>query len=116
MTKRLALVLAVVVVASAGGSSLGIAQPKMPPEFTFPAAKDSPGPVSFSHEAHKQDKCTVCHTKVFKMKKGQTGPLTMAKMNAGEQCGVCHNGKTQVGGKVVFATADKATCDKCHKK
>ena len=31
------------------------------------------------------------------MKKGQTGALTMEKMKAGEQCGACHNGKTEVG-------------------
>ena len=91
---------------------------KAPPDFTYEAGKDSPGPVTFSHEQHKPaaEKCTGCHTKVFKMKKGQSGPLTMAKMKAGEQCGACHNGKTQIGGKVVFAADDQASCTKCHKK
>jgi len=60
--------------------------------------------------------CTDCHTKIFKMKKGTSGDMTMAKMKAGEQCGVCHDGKKQVGSKVVFATDDKANCEKCHKK
>ena len=57
--------------------------------------------MTFSHEKHKAkgDKCTSCHVKVFKMKKGTTGPLTMEKMKAGEQCGACHNGKTEVGGQ-----------------
>jgi c(7)-type cytochrome triheme protein len=50
------------------------------------------------------------------MKKGQTGELTMAKMKAGEQCGTCHTGKTEVAGKVVFTVDDKANCDRCHKK
>lgn len=91
---------------------------KVPPDFSFEQGKDSPGSVTFSHNSHKEraEKCQVCHTKVFKMKKGQTGPLTMEKMKTGEQCGACHNGKTQVGGKVAFAVDDKANCEKCHKK
>jgi c(7)-type cytochrome triheme protein len=98
--------------------SPGAAQVKVPPDFAFPQGKDSAGVVTFSHEKHKEraEKCTVCHTKVFKMKKGQTGVLTMEKMKAGEQCGACHNGKTEVGGKVAFTVDDKANCEKCHKK
>ena len=96
------------------------AQVKTPPDFTFAQGKDSPGTVTFSHEQHKAkvgDKCTACHTaKLFKMKKGTTGDLTMAKMKEGQLCGVCHNGKTEVGGKVVYTTDDKANCEKCHKK
>jgi c(7)-type cytochrome triheme protein len=98
--------------------SPGTAQVKLPADFTFEKGKDSPGPVTFSHEQHKEkvEKCTSCHVKVFKMKKGQTGPLTMAKMKAGEQCGTCHNGKTEIRGQVVFTTEDKANCEKCHRK
>ena len=99
--------------------SVGPAQPKLPDPFAFPPGKDSAGTVTFDHAKHREagtDKCTVCHTKVFKFKKGDTGPLTMAKMKAGEQCGACHNGKTQVGTKVVFTTDDKANCERCHKK
>jgi c(7)-type cytochrome triheme protein len=79
--------------------------------------KDSPGTVTFSHEKHMAagNKCTSCHVKVFKMKKGQTGPLTMEKMKAGEQCGACHTGKP-LEGKTPFALADTANCEKCHKK
>src|SRR5512132_4309621 len=93
--------------------SAGPAQPKLPDPFAFPQGKDSPGKVTFDHAKHREagvDKCTACHTKTFKFKKGETGPLTMAKMKAGEQCGVCHNGKTQVGTKVVFVSDDKANC------
>jgi c(7)-type cytochrome triheme protein len=107
-----------VVVALLALTSAGTAQVKIPADFTFEKGKDSPGPVTFSHEKHKAkvDKCQACHTKVFKMKKGTTGPLTMEKMKAGEQCGSCHNGKTEVGGAVVFNVDDKAKCDTCHKK
>jgi c(7)-type cytochrome triheme protein len=95
----------------------GTAQVKAPPDVKFKPAQDSPGPVTFSHENHKEkvDKCTACHVKVFKMKQGQTGPLTMEKMKAGEQCGACHNGKTTMAGKVVFAVDDGASCVKCHR-
>jgi c(7)-type cytochrome triheme protein len=94
------------------------AQVRIPPDFQLEPAKDSPGPVTFSHERHKAkvDKCQACHTKVFKMKKGTTGPLTMAKMKAGEQCGACHNGKTKMGDTVVFAVTDQAKCETCHQK
>lgn len=96
----------------------GLAQVKPPADMSFEGAKDSPGKVTFSHEKHVAagNKCTSCHVKVFKMKKGGTGPLTMEKMKAGEQCGACHNGKTAVGGKTVFLASDTANCTKCHKK
>jgi c(7)-type cytochrome triheme protein len=99
-------------------ASPGEAQPKIPPDFAYEQGKDSPGAVSFSHEKHKEktEKCTACHTKIFKMKKGQTGTPTMDKMKAGEQCGACHNGKTKMGSAVVFNADDKANCEKCHKK
>ena len=100
-------------------ASSGPAQPKMPDPLAFPQGKDSPGTITFDHAKHKDagaDKCTMCHTKLFKFKKGTSGPLTMAKMKAGEQCGACHDGKTTVGAKVVFAVDDKANCERCHKK
>jgi c(7)-type cytochrome triheme protein len=94
-------------------------QPKIPADIVYEGGKDSPGPVTFSHKVHQEagaEKCTACHTKIFKMKKGPAGTLTMAKMNAGEQCGACHDGKTEMGGKKVFAVDDKARCESCHKK
>jgi c(7)-type cytochrome triheme protein len=114
-----ALLVVAGIVAAMLSPAVGPAQPKMPEPFNFPQGKDSPGQVSFSHTQHRDagvDKCTACHTKVFKFKKGETGPLTMAKMKAGEQCGTCHNGTAKVGTKVVFAADDKANCEKCHKK
>ena len=100
-------------------SSPGLAQQKLPDPFAFPQGKDSTGPVTFDHAKHKDagvDKCTACHVKIFKMKKGQSGVLTMDKMKVGESCGTCHNGNTKVGTKVVFKVDDKANCEKCHKK
>jgi c(7)-type cytochrome triheme protein len=93
-------------------------QIKVPADFAFEQGKDSPGPVTFSHEQHKAkvEKCQSCHVAVFKMKKGTTGPLAMDKMKAGAQCGACHNGKTEIAGKAVFTVDDKANCERCHKK
>ena len=107
------IVVCVLIIAASGS-----AQVKPPADFAFEKGKDSPGPVTFSHENHKKavDKCTACHTNLFKFKKGTSGPLAMEKMKAGQQCGACHNGKTEVGGKVVFTVDDKANCERCHKK
>lgn len=115
--RSLALIATLVIV----GTALGVpstAQVRIPPDFQFERGKDSPGAVTFSHENHraKVEKCQGCHVKVFKMKKGTTGPLTMAKMKAGEQCGACHNGKTEIGGVVPVSVADETKCDTCHKK
>jgi len=98
--------------------ALAVAQVKVPADFTFERGKDSPGLVTFSHEQHKAkvDKCQACHVKVFKMKKGTSGPLTMEKMKAGEQCGTCHDGKTEIGGARVFTVAADNSCVRCHKK
>ena len=94
------------------------AQMKPPPDLSFDKGKDSPGVVTFSHEKHiaAGTKCTDCHTKLFKMKKGTSGPITMDKIKAGEQCGACHDGKKEIGGKVVYLATDTANCAKCHKK
>ena len=111
--------LALVVLLALVTATTGGAQPKQPEPFAFPQGKDSPGPVTFDHAQHKAagvEKCTDCHVKVFKMKKGQTGPLTMDKMKAGEQCGVCHDGRKKVADKTMFNVVDKANCEKCHKK
>jgi c(7)-type cytochrome triheme protein len=113
-----ALVLTITFALGLMAAPAAFAQAKAPADMTLEKGKDSPGTVTFSHEKHGAagNKCTACHVKVFKMKKGGTGPLTMEKMKAGEQCGACHNGKTAVEGKTVFATTEQANCDKCHKK
>jgi c(7)-type cytochrome triheme protein len=110
-----AAVIALVAVAAAGS-----AQVKAPADFAFEQGKESPAPVTFSHEKHRAagaDKCTFCHTKVFKMKKGADAPLTMERMKKGELCGTCHTGKAAlVPDKVAFNVDDKANCERCHKK
>jgi c(7)-type cytochrome triheme protein len=68
----------------------------------------SMGKVVFKGDDHagKGMKCSECHPKIFKMKKGAA--MKMADLNAGKFCGECHNGKK------AFKTA--GNCAKCHKK
>ncbi len=87
-----------------------IPQVKGPADLQFAGGPE--GKVTFSHDKHagKAPKCTDCHTKVFKMAKGQRSTPKMAEMEKGQSCGTCHNGKT------AFAVKEKTECAKCHKK
>ncbi len=71
----------------------------------------SAGKVLFDGKVHadKGLKCSDCHVKIFKMKKGST-EMTMADINKGKFCGECHNGEK------AFKTSDPANCGRCHKK
>ena len=86
------------------------AQAKGPADFDF--AGGSEGKVTYGHEKHaaKNPKCTDCHTKIFKMAKGQRTAFKMADMEKGQACGTCHNGQA------AFGVKEKADCAKCHKK
>jgi c(7)-type cytochrome triheme protein len=90
------------------------AQVKLPPDFRMDKADSSPGAVTFSHEKHrgKVEKCTTCHMKHFRMKRGQSEKVTLAAKQEGKLCGACHDGKTKTGGAVVFPIDE---CDRCHK-
>jgi len=70
------------------------------------------GKVVFDGKTHadKGAKCADCHQSgLFKMKKG-ADKLTMKDMEAGKNCGACHNGTK------AFGVKDAASCAKCHKK
>jgi len=114
LTWRSTLVFAVVVGVIAFCGAILIekawAQMKGPADFDF--AGGAQGKVVFSHEKHLGGgaKCTDCHTKIFKMTKGQRTSLKMADMNNGQACGVCHNGTK------AFSVKEATSCEKCHKK
>ena len=82
----------------------------VPPGKVVDYAGGSEGKVIFDGKTHGDTglKCTDCHTKIFPMKKGTK--ITMAEMNEGKYCGVCHNGKK------AFKSSEGANCEKCHKK
>jgi c(7)-type cytochrome triheme protein len=81
-----------------------------PPAITFASAKDSPGPVTFTHASHlaRGARCADCHPGLFKMQKGGIA-LTMDAMAHGTACGACHNGKK------AFEVMDGDKCATCHK-
>jgi c(7)-type cytochrome triheme protein len=102
ITTVLTLIIAVMFV----GSAMAV-----PPGKTVEFDKSPNGKVVFDGKVHadKGLKCNDCHTKIFKMKKG-SDKITMADMNAGKNCGTCHNGEK------AFKSSDAANCAKCHKK
>lgn len=83
----------------------------VPPGKTIEWAGGAMGKVVLDGKTHadKGLKCNDCHTKIFQMKKG-TAKITMATMNKGENCGVCHNGEK------AFKSSDPKNCKTCHKK
>jgi c(7)-type cytochrome triheme protein len=101
----IALVVAVTVVLAASAFAVG-------PGKTVEWDGKGAGKVVFDGKAHadKGAKCADCHQSgLFKMKKG-SDVLTMKDMEAGKNCGGCHNGTK------AFGVKDAATCAKCHTK
>ena len=103
--KTIISVVAIMVVVMFVGSAMAV-----PPGKTLDFAGGTAGKVVFDGKIHadKGLKCNDCHTKIFPMKKGTK--ITMADMNAGKNCGTCHNGEK------AFKSSDAASCAKCHKK
>ncbi|MDA8241291.1 MAG: cytochrome c3 family protein [Nitrospiraceae bacterium] len=103
--KVLVVMIAVCIVTVFAGSALAVPSGKTV-EWSTPAGK-----VIFDGKVHadKGLKCSDCHTKIFKMKKG-ADQMTMAEINKGKFCGECHNGEK------AFKTDDAANCSRCHKK
>ena len=113
--RRLRRSTAVLIAVAAIAGAVLVAASDKPPEIRLPRdivydkAKDSPGPVVFSHDTHVEiadNKCTGCHPAPFKMLK-PAGRMVHEDMNAGRLCGACHDGKTAVG--------VQEDCEHCHK-
>jgi len=68
------------------------------------------GQVTFEHKHHLAHKlkCDDCHPKIFPQRKAGGNKITMAAINQGKFCGVCHAAK----GRAFAAT----NCARCHKK
>src|SRR5262245_53839677 len=104
-----------IVAAAAITTSSVLASPDKPPELRLPQdivydkAKDSPGPVTFSHATHvaiADNRCTGCHPAPFRMLK-PARRVTHDDMNAGRACGICHDGRS--------ATGVQDDCEHCHR-
>ena len=87
---------------------------RLPAPFVFPRGPKSPGKVSFDHSSHaspEQPACRACHERGFRLlARGKLieGALTMARIQRGELCGSCHNGKG------AFGVVKGACTDACH--
>ena len=71
------------------------------------ATVETPGyqVVRFPHWVHRiRYKCSACHPNLFEMRGGSSS-LTMAAIQEGEACGVCHDGNAAFG---------LLQCDRCH--
>ena len=86
----------------------------LPDDLSVTKSADSPGQVVFNHSTHVDSAtpdCTTCHPKPFRIlksgSKAPQAPIVHAKMEKGEQCGACHNGKK--------AFALDEDCTFCHK-
>lgn len=65
-------------------------------------------PTVFPHWTHRiRFKCYACHPTIFEMKAG-ANEVSMDAIQAGEYCGVCHNGTTAWA-------VDVQTCNRCHR-
>jgi c(7)-type cytochrome triheme protein len=103
----------VVALAFVAGSAMAV-----PPGKTIEYPDGDQGKVTFNGDTHgaKQGmKCAQCHPKPFGMKKGSF-KMTKEDHSKGVYCGICHNGKDEHNGKVVFSQSDEKDCGKCHVK
>ena len=84
--------------------------------FEVKKNKQKLGHSMFSHQAHLDagQTCKDCHNnKVFKEeRKLHANKFTMKDVIQGKACGACHNGRTKVKGKTVFAP--RKNCTRCH--
>ena len=65
-------------------------------------------PVIYPHWVHRiWYDCSVCHQDIFIMKRWRN-EITKDKIQAGKQCGVCHNGT------IAFGATNEDECDRCH--
>jgi len=71
------------------------------------ASESATAPSFFPHWVHRiRYKCYACHPDIFQMKTGSE-KVTMAAIQEGKYCGVCHNGDIAWG-------VGMDTCNRCH--
>lgn len=100
------------------GSTLALgaqALPKLPSRIALPRSENSPGQVWFVHDTHldpARPDCTTCHPRPFRILKAGSPkrrvPITHERMERGELCGRCHDGKK--------AFALDEDCTYCHRE
>ncbi len=72
--------------------------------LTWPDGQN--GPVTFRGKTHRQG-CSECHQRgIFPVMRQGAETITMKKIDAGTQCGACHNGQKAFG--------SINNCARCH--
>jgi c(7)-type cytochrome triheme protein len=100
-------------IAGAPAAAVYTGELRLPEDFTFPAGKESPGKVTFSHRNHvnaSSPKCGSCHNGPFRLTvpgKPVSGEFTRERIHEGDLCASCHNGKA------AFSVQDD--CSACHR-
>lgn len=107
------LMLAGAVVIFCAATIAAQSMPKLRDGLLIKQSGDSPGRVTFNHATHvdsARPDCTGCHPRLFRILEPQSvskpAPVTHERMQKGESCGACHNGKK------AFALDDD--CTNCH--
>lgn len=114
----LAVVWVLVVASPRARTDVGASSEKHGGEIVFEVKKNKQklGHSMFSHQDHLDagHTCKDCHNnKVFKEeRKLHANKFTMKDVIQGKACGACHNGRTKVKGKTVFAP--RKNCSRCH--
>jgi len=80
---------------------------KGPAPITYARSQASPGPVTFRHAAHVENKlaCASCHPRPFAMKVAESRATPLHDASA---CGMCHDGAK------AFAIESAESCGRCH--
>jgi c(7)-type cytochrome triheme protein len=98
---RKSILLGLVAGIALAGIAVAGSLPRLPADRALPQSGDSPGVVTFSHADHvdaTRPDCTVCHPRLFPILKGDSRPVIRhAEMEAGRQCGACHDGEHASG-------------------
>ncbi|MCF6354486.1 MAG: hypothetical protein L3J26_05190 [Candidatus Polarisedimenticolaceae bacterium] len=108
MTRKILLVMLLVVTSVLGGASTAVAREYA--DIYMDSTRSSMEKadvkaVIFPHWFHRiRFKCKVCHENIFIMKQGQNS-ISMRRIMEGEACGVCHNG--QIAWEALY-------CERCH--
>ena len=90
------------------GADAGSPDLRLPPDVTYKFSETSPGAVVFSHATHvplNDNRCVTCHPAPFSILR-PAGRMTHEEMNAGQKCGLCHDGAK--------ASGVQDSCDHCH--
>ena len=111
-------VLGVLVATGPHGFLAGAADEKHGGDIVFEVGKNKQELVHsiFSHQAHLDagHTCKDCHNDTVFSRERELGvnKFTMKDVMEGKACGACHDGRTTVKGKTVFAP--QKNCTRCH--